>query len=377
MTRTQATLREQRGRGAAAHRDAAGSFTGDDHRWQAVARRDPRAEGQFVYSVKTTGVYCRPTCAARLARRENVAFHSTPADAERSGFRACKRCNPNEPSAGGARAALVVRACRLIVESDAAPDLKTLARAVGMSASHFHRVFRSMTGLTPKDYATAHRAKRMREALAQNDTVTAAIYDAGFSSSGRFYATSTKVLGMKPGDFRSGGQGVTVQFAVGECSLGSILVAASQVGICAIALGDDPNELVQELQDRFPKAELIGGDRAFERLVAKVIAFVERPEAGLSLPLDVQGTAFQQRVWQKLCEIPGGTTLSYAALADSLGEPIATRAVAHACAANTIAVAIPCHRVVRTDGSLSGYRWGVERKAKLLEAEREASRRGR
>jgi AraC family transcriptional regulator of adaptative response/methylated-DNA-[protein]-cysteine methyltransferase len=346
------------------------SFRGDEQRWQAVEHRDRRADGKFVYSVNTTGVYCRPSCAARLARRENIRFHLTFADAERAGFRPCKRCRPNGLSPNDEHAELVAKACELIVKSEKVPDLESLARSVGMSPSHFHRVFKSLTGLTPKAFATARRSQRVQAELSHGKTVTSAIYNAGFNSNGRFYATSAKVLGMKPSVFRAGGAGATIQFAVGECSLGSILVAATQRGICSIMLGDDANALVRELQDRFPKAELIGGDREFEKLVSKVVAFVERPAKGLNLPLDVRGTAFQHRVWQKLCEIPYGTTCSYAELAERIGEPKATRAVAQACGANPVAVAIPCHRVVRTDGSLSGYRWGIERKAKLLDNER-------
>jgi AraC family transcriptional regulator of adaptative response/methylated-DNA-[protein]-cysteine methyltransferase len=346
------------------------SFTSDEDRWQAVVRRDRGADGRFFYSVKTTGVYCRPSCASRLARRENVEFHSTPADAERAGFRACKRCNPDELSAGGGHARAVAKACRLIEAAAVAPDLDALAAAVDMSPSHFHRVFKSQTGLTPKAYATARRSRRVREELSRRDTVTSAIYKAGFNSSGRFYASSAKVLGMKPTAFRAGGAGATIRFAVGECSLGSILVAATQHGVCAIKLGDEPAALVRDLKDQFPRAQLTGGDRDFEQWVARVIAFVERPAIGLDLPLDVRGTAFQERVWQKLCEIPCGKTRSYSQIAEDLGTPNATRAVGQACAANPVAVAIPCHRAVRTDGSLSGYRWGLQRKAKLLEAER-------
>jgi AraC family transcriptional regulator, regulatory protein of adaptative response / methylated-DNA-[protein]-cysteine methyltransferase len=346
------------------------SFRGDEQRWRAVAQRDQRADGKFVYSVTTTGVFCRPSCAARLAGRENVRFHLTATDAEQAGFRPCKRCRPNELSPGSRHAELVAKACELIAHAEEVPALRKLAGTVGMSPSHFHRVFKSLTGLTPKAYATARRSQRVRAELSRGKTVTSAIYNAGFNSNGRFYATSAMVLGMKPSVFRAGGAGATIQFAVGECSLGSILVAATERGICSIMLGDDANALVRELQDRFPKAELIGGNREFEKLVARVVAFVERPAMGLNLPLDVRGTAFQHRVWQKLCEIPDGKTWSYSELADSIGEPKATRAVAQACGANPVAVAIPCHRVVRTDGSLSGYRWGVERKAKLLENER-------
>lgn len=344
-------------------------YSTDDARWKAVVDRDPDADNKFVYSVKTTGVYCRPTCKARLALRENVAFHRTPDDAEREGFRACKRCRPRESSAHGEQAALVTKACQLIVGAEEPLSLNELADQVGMSPHHFHRVFKAFTGLTPKAYATANRADRMRKALMHRETVTSAIYDAGFNSNGRFYAESNKRLGMKPMAFKAGGEGATIRFAVGECLLGSILVAASDLGVCSISLGDDPGALVKELQDRFPKAQLIGADKQFEQLVAKVVAFVENPSIGLHLPLHVQGTAFQQRVWQALSEIPSGKTATYSDIARKLGQPNATRAVASACAANNLAVAIPCHRVVRTDGSLSGYRWGIERKERLLHAE--------
>jgi AraC family transcriptional regulator of adaptative response/methylated-DNA-[protein]-cysteine methyltransferase len=345
------------------------SYLTDEERWEAVIRRENTAADAFFYSVKTTGVYCRPSCPARLARRENVTFHLTAEDAERAGFRACKRCKPNDPSAHGEQAAIVAKACKLITDAEEPLSLDALAGAIGMSPWHFHRVFKSMTGLTPKAYAAAHRAKRMHEELSRRGTVTSAIYNSGFNSNGRFYAESNKRLGMKPTEFKAGGDGATIRFAAGECSLGSILVAASDLGICSIAIGDDPNMLVRELQDRFPNAELIGGDQQFERMVARVVAFVENPSAGLELPLHVQGTAFQQRVWKALCDIPCGATCTYSELAQKLGQPNATRAVAGACAANPLAVAIPCHRVVRTDGSLSGYRWGVERKAKLLRVE--------
>jgi AraC family transcriptional regulator of adaptative response/methylated-DNA-[protein]-cysteine methyltransferase len=341
----------------------------DAERWTAVVARDRRADGAFYYSVRTTGVYCRPSCGARQARRENVGFHATCADAERAGFRPCKRCRPGDRGPDEARAAAVARACRLIEQAEELPGLDALAAAAGLSRFHFHRVFKAATGLTPRAYAAAHRARRVREELARGGTVTDAIYGAGFGSSGRFYATAGAVLGMRPTDFRAGGDGAAIRFAVGECSLGSILVAATERGVCAILLGDDPDALARQLQDRFPKARLIGGDRAFERLVARVVGFVEQPALGLDLPLDVRGTAFQQRVWQALREIPAGTTSTYTKIAARIGAPRAVRAVARACASNTLAVAIPCHRVVRHDGGLSGYRWGVERKRLLLARE--------
>jgi AraC family transcriptional regulator of adaptative response/methylated-DNA-[protein]-cysteine methyltransferase len=344
----------------------------DDARWSAVRRRDRAADGTFVYSVRTTGVYCRPSCAARLPRRENVAFHETCADAERAGFRPCKRCRPNEPARADRQAAAVAAACRLIEEAEEVPSLDTLAQAADMSRFHFHRVFKAVTGVTPKAYAETHRGNRVRAELAARDTVTQAIYGAGFNSGSRFYAASSGLLGMTPTEFRAGGSGNVIRFAVGECSLGAILVAATDKGVCAIEFDDDPERLVRNLQDRFPNARLVGGDEAFEQLVAKVVGFVDAPARGLDLPLDIRGTAFQRRVWDAIRDIPAGSTASYAEIARRIGTPKAVRSVAQACASNAIAVAIPCHRVVRTDGSVSGYRWGVARKRALLAREARA-----
>jgi AraC family transcriptional regulator of adaptative response/methylated-DNA-[protein]-cysteine methyltransferase len=341
-----------------------------DPRWAAVVARDP--EAKFYYSVKTTGVYCRPSCAARLARPENVQFYRTCEDAEKAGFRPCKRCKPNQVSLVEQHAEKIASACRLIESSETPPGLALLAQHAGLSTYHFHRVFRAATGLTPKGYAAAHRANLVRKSLNKSDTVTEAIYDAGYNSNSRFYETSNRVLGMTPSNYRAGGTQTEIRFAVGECSLGSILVAQSGRGICAIFLGDDPDSLARALQDQFPKANLIGGDAGFERLVAKVVGFVEAPALGLDLPLDVRGTAFQQRVWQALRNIPAGSTASYTDVAKLIGSPNSVRAVAQACGANALAVAIPCHRVVRNDGALSGYRWGVERKRALLEKEADA-----
>ncbi|MGC2408917.1 MAG: bifunctional DNA-binding transcriptional regulator/O6-methylguanine-DNA methyltransferase Ada [Methyloceanibacter sp.] len=341
----------------------------DDARWEAVVARDAAFDGEFYYSVETTGVYCRPSCAARFAKRSNVRFHDTKAAAERAGFRPCKRCKPDQPSFDRQHVEKVAKACRLIEAMEEAPKLDELAEAVGLSPYHFHRIFKAALGVTPKAYATAHRNKRVREQLGRSETVTEAIYGSGFSSNGRFYANSSQLLGMTPSDFRSGGVNQAMRFAIGECSLGSILVAASEKGVCAILLGDDPEALLRELQNVFPRADLIGGDAGFEQLAAKVIGFVEGPSMGLDLPLDVQGTAFQHRVWDALRRIPAGSTASYREIAQAIGSPKSVRAVARACAANHLAVAIPCHRVVRTDGALSGYRWGVERKRALLDKE--------
>lgn len=340
-----------------------------DPRWAAVVARDAGADGEFFYSVRTTGVYCRPSCGARTPRPENVTFHSTRAEAARAGFRPCKRCRPDQAGLAERQAALVAELCRLIENADHVPSLDELARHAHLSRHHLHRVFKAATGLTPRAYAAAHRANRVRAELGRSGTVTDAIYGAGYNSDGRFYAQSDQVLGMTPRSYRAGGADTAMRFAVGQCSLGAILVAASERGVCAIFLGDDPDALVRQLQDRFPRADLRGGDAAFEELVAKVVGFVEAPGLGLDLPLDIRGTAFQQRVWQALRAIPAGETATYAQIAARIGAPKAARAVGHACGANSLAVAIPCHRVVRNDGSLSGYRWGVERKRALLDRE--------
>ena len=346
------------------------AYSTDDVRWKAVQTRDTRADGHFVYAVRTTGVYCHPSSSVRLPKRENIEFFPSAKAAESAGYRPSRRPQGDPTTIAAERAALVARACRFIESAATAPNLDELATQAGMSPFHFHRVFRAEIGLTPKAYATAYRSRKLREELnAASGTVTDAIYEAGFNSNSRFYETSEQVLGMRAKEYRAGGVGTVIRFAVGESSLGAILVAQSQHGICTILLGDDPDRLVRDLQDQFPKAELIGGDGDFEQLVAQVVGFIEAPGIGLNLPLDVQGTAFQQRVWQALCEIPPGKTASYTEIAERIGSPKAVRAVAQACAANHIAVAIPCHRVVRRDGDLSGYRWGVERKRELLRRE--------
>ena len=345
-------------------------YAREDERWAAVERRDRAADGVFYYSVRSTGVYCRPSCAARLPRRENVRFHASCEEAEQAGFRPCKRCRPDESPLEERRAAAVAAACRAIERSDTLPSLEALAKSAGMSRFHFHRVFKALTGVTPKAYGDAQRALRVREELGRSATVTEAIYGAGFNSNGRFYASAPAHLGMTPGAFREGGAGASIRFAVDACSLGSILVAATDRGVCAILLGDDPKALERDLEQRFPKARMSAGDRGFEQWVAKVVGFVEEPARGLDLPLDIRGTAFQRRVWEMLRAIPPGETASYAEIAARLGKPRAARAVAGACAANALAVAVPCHRVVASNGELAGYRWGVARKRRLLERER-------
>lgn len=340
-----------------------------DPRWSAVLARDAQADGRFVYAVTTTGIYCRPSCAARSPRPAHVRFFAGPAEAEAAGFRPCKRCQPNGPSRAERHAALVATLCRRLEVADAPPRLADLAAQAGLAAHHLQRVFKAVTGLSPRAWFEARRAERLRDGLATSATITDALLDAGYPASSRFYEQADAVLGMTPGRWRQGGAGETIRFGVGQCRLGAILVAATARGLCAIALGDEPAQLVAELEARFPRAALVGGDADFESWMAQVIGFVDAPQLGLALPLDLRGTAFQLRVWQALRAIPPGHTLSYTQLAERLGLPKSVRAVASACAANPLAVAIPCHRVVRADGALAGYRWGLARKRALLDQE--------
>lgn len=275
---------------------------------------------------------------------------------------------PN-PRARTDHSAIITRACRRMESADEAPSLEALADEAGLSPGHFHRVFREATGVTPKSYAAAVRAGRIRELLAGGRRVTEAIYAAGYGSSGRFYAEADSMLGMKPSRVRAGGQGETIRFGIGQGSLGAVLVAATVRGVCRVALGDDPGALLHDLEDRFPKARLVGGDDRFESWMAAVIGLVEGSGQGIDLPLDIRGTAFQKQVWDALRAVPIGATVSYAELARRIGRPSGIRAVANACGANPVAVAIPCHRVVRSDGGLGGYRWGVDRKRALLARE--------
>ncbi len=341
----------------------------DDPRLAAVRRRDARADGRFLYSVATTGVYCHPSCAARPALRHNIAFHATRADAERAGFRPCKRCQPDLPPRAERDAALVAAACRLIEGAEEVPPLAALAASAGLSAAHFHRLFRRVAGVTPQAYAAAHRQHRVQQGLAAGASVTQVLHEAGFGSGSRFYEAADGMLGMRPSSYRAGGKGEAIQHAIGQSSLGSVLVAASTRGVCAILLGEDAAALLADLRARFPHADLAQAPAAFADSVAQVVAAVDG-RAALALPLDIRGTAFQRRVWEVLRAIPQGQTLSYGAVAARLGNPAAIRAVAGACAANALAVAIPCHRVVARDGGLAGYRWGVDRKRTMLDRER-------
>lgn len=345
-------------------------FGTDDQRWRAVRNRDRFADGRFVYAVKTTGVYCRPACPSRLPLCENVLFLSSPAEARRAGYRPCKRCFPNQTTEDRKANSIVGQACRKIEQQCDIPQLATIASDLAISPSRLQRLFKKQTGLTFKAYADALRTSRLRHQLDAGDSVTQAIVRAGYRSLGRFYTQSKEILGMSPSQFQNGGNGTKIRFGIGQTSLGAILVAMTEKGICSILLGDDPARLLQDLQDRFSQAELSGGDADFEQHLATVIGFVEDPYLGLDLPLDVRGTAFQQRVWQALRKIPPGRTATYTDIARRIGSPQSVRAVASACAANPIGIAIPCHRVVRLDGSLSGYRWGIDRKSELLRRER-------
>lgn len=340
-----------------------------DPRWRAIARRDTAADGSFVYGVVTTGIFCSPSCASRRPRPENVRFFSDGDHALAAGFRPCKRSRQGLPSRASDHAARIARACRQIEAAQRPPALPALAAQAGMSASHFHRVFKAITGVTPHAYAVGCRQGRLRQALTGAEKVTGAMHDAGYPSSGRFYTEAEQTLGMTPGEFRAGGKGMRIDVAIGPCSLGYILVAHSDRGICAILLGDDAVQLRQELCDTFPHAELHDSDSAYRQRVAQVVRFVDAPCHTFDLPLDIRGTAFQQRVWQVLRTIAPGETLSYRQVAERVGAPGAVRAVANACAANRLAVVIPCHRVVRSDGTLSGYRWGIDRKRRLLAQE--------
>lgn len=342
----------------------------DAHRWQAVLDRNPDADGHFIFAVVTTGIYCRPSCRARHALRENVRFYPDADSARAAGFRPCKRCQPDHPTVGQHRLDKIAKACRLL-EQDAPVTLEVLAQQVAMSPYHFHRLFRATTGMTPKAWQQAFRAERLRQTLAEGTRVTDAVLAAGFPDSSSYYRHADRALGMTAQQYRSGGRETTVRYALERCTLGRCLVAESERGICAILLADSDDQLLAELARCFPYAQRGEGDEAFARRVHQVIAVLDNPRNTLALPLDLRGTAFQRQVWQALCQIPVGETVSYQRVAEIIGKPQAVRAVASACAANTLAVVIPCHRVLRVNGALSGYRWGLARKAQLLAREAE------
>ncbi|ENK3379866.1 bifunctional DNA-binding transcriptional regulator/O6-methylguanine-DNA methyltransferase Ada [Escherichia albertii] len=342
----------------------------DDLRWQSVLARDPSADGEFVFAVRTTGIFCRPSCRAKHALRENVTFYADAGEALAAGFRPCKRCQPDKANAQQHRLDKITRACRLL-EQETPVTLDALAEQVAMSPFHLHRLFKATTGMTPKAWQQAWRVRRLRESLAKGESVTQAILNAGFPDGSSYYRKADKTLGMTAKQFRHGGEDVDVRYALADCELGRCLVAESERGICAILLGDNDAMLISELQQMFPAADNAPADPTFQQHVREVIASLNHRDTPLMLPLDIRGTAFQQQVWQALCTIPCGETVSYQQLANTIGKPKAVRAVASACAANKLAIVIPCHRVVRGDGALSGYRWGGARKAQLLRREAE------
>lgn len=346
-------------------------FLSDDARWQAVAANDGAADGLFYYAVTTTGVYCRPSCRSRLPRRSNVEYFSRCADAEKKGFRPCKRCKPGLFSKDDEQRATIISACRIIENSQNQLSLTDLATQVELSPYHFHRLFKKIVGVTPKQYAKRHQAKQFHKDLKSSPSITDAIYSAGFSSSGSAYDKMQDQLSMKPMDYRRGGAGVTIQYGCALCHLGWVIVAATDRGICAIEFGDEKESLPEKVQERFPKASLVQADSSFNQLLTEVVDFVNAPKETFQLPLDIQGTAFQQRVWQILKEIKPGETLSYSEVARRIGKPEAFRAVATACGANRLAVVIPCHRVISKAGKVGGYRWGADRKKRLLQSEKE------
>ncbi len=343
----------------------------NDPRWQAVLQRDSAADGLFVYAIRTTGIYCRPTCPSRRPKPEHTQIFDTSQQAEKAGFRACLRCHPQQAETlQQQQTRIIENACRLIRDSETIPDLSRLAAASGFSISHFHKLFKQITGITPKNYAQSLRLQKLENALNKGDiSVTEAIYQASYNESSNFYAAKNKPFGMTASAYKKGGMNIMLHYAIAPCSLGQVLVAATDKGISAILLGDNPELLRNELEQRFPKAKIQPADAAFSVTLDHCIAFIEQPQNHFTLPLDIHGTVFQQKIWQILRRIPPGQTVSYAELARLAGMPRAARAVAGACAANPLAVIVPCHRVVRNDGGLSGYRWGVERKRQLLDKE--------
>jgi AraC family transcriptional regulator of adaptative response/methylated-DNA-[protein]-cysteine methyltransferase len=345
----------------------------DPSRWHAVATRDARADGRFVYAVTTTGVFCRPSCPARRPRLEHVRLFDSAQAARQAGFRPCLRCRPEHTaSAADDRRTRILAACRAL-EGSPAPRLAALAAAAGLSRFHFLREFKRVVGVTPGDYLAARKRARLQAALGGGEAIDAALYDAGFGSPSRVYERTDRLLGMSPGAYRRGAPGVRIRVGCARTVLGWVAVAATDRGICAIELGANRATLEARLRTRFPRAQLAAGDPALDEWLAAVVAFVEAPGRGLALPLDVQGTAFQQRVWRALQALPCGTTISYGELARRVGEPRSARAVARAVATNPVALAIPCHRVIASNGGISGYRWGIERKRHLLARERTAA----
>lgn len=346
-------------------------FTTDNARWEAVLENNPAADGQFYYAVITTGVYCRPSCPSRLPNRANVEYFLTSSEAVAAGYRACKKCNPTADSKTVEIERKIIHACRIIEESETFLKLDELAKRVELSSSHFHRLFRKIVGITPKQYAARNKALRFQKSLETSPSVTDAIFSAGYGSSGGAYDKTRNQLAMQPNVYRKGGAGLTITYGLAQSYLGWVIVAATDRGVCAIEFGDDPDKLPEQVQARFPGARLKLADRGFKAIIQEVVAYIKSLGKGLQIPLDIQGTAFQQRVWEVLRQIRPGETMSYTEVAERIGKPNASRAVASACAANRLAVVVPCHRVVPKSGKTGGYRWGTERKRILLESEKE------
>ena len=353
---------------------ASPSLDGDEA-WRAVAKRDPRFDGRFVYAVRSTRIYCRPSCPSRRPARERVTFYAAPDAAEAAGYRACRRCHPREAQ-NALVASVAVEHARLYIEehADRAITLATLAAEVGLSQFHLQRTFKRLLGVSPREYQDALRVTRFKSRLRAGDTVSRATYEAGFGSSSRVYERSDRSLGMTPAAFRRGGAGMRITYTIVDSPFGKLLVGATDRGVCSVALGDSENVLVRALEADFPQAEVARSDDQHRDWVEEIVGNIGGGNVGSNVPLDLQGTAFQQQVWSLLRKIPPGRTRSYSEIASELGNPRATRAVAQACASNRVAVVIPCHRVVRNDGALGGYKWGVERKRSLLERERQRAR---
>jgi AraC family transcriptional regulator of adaptative response/methylated-DNA-[protein]-cysteine methyltransferase len=343
----------------------------DEAKWQAVLSKDATLDGEFVFAVSSTKIYCRPSCPSRRPKRERVSFFELPDEAEKAGFRACLRCHPRNTSVEDPQVELVRRVCKFLDDADEeTTTLAALSELTGVSSFHLQRTFKKVMGVTPRQYAAASRVSRFKGGAQAGKSISTAIYDAGFGSSSRLYEQARSQLGMTPATYGKGGRGATINYAIIECSLGSLLVAATSKGICSVKLGDSEIALEGDLKHEFPAAEFKRNEKQLRDTVRAVVDHLEGKAPHIDLPLDIQATAFQRQVWQQLRAIPSGQTFSYSEVARAIGQEKAVRAVARACATNPVALVIPCHRVIREDKSIGGYRWGLERKKKLLETER-------
>lgn len=341
----------------------------DRYKWTAIVQRNKEADGYFFYGVKTTKIFCRPGCSSRLPKIDNVVFFDTTEKAKESGYRPCKRCNPEDQDPNKNLRNKIIKLCQEIEKAEIEPSLEHLAKLVHLSPSYLQRLFKDIVGVTPKEYAVSNKMKQFKINLKENDSITSAIYESGFTSSSRAYEKLSDRMGMTPSSFKSGGKGVQIKYGIASCSLGWVLVGKTGKGICCIELGDSPDQLQELVQKDFPNADLKESSDEFSNLLQDVVNLIEHPNKKIDLPLDFQGTAFQEKVWKALMKIQSGQTMSYSELADKIGNPKAVRAVAKACTSNKIAVAIPCHRVVKKNGNINGYKWGIQRKKKLLERE--------